>query len=315
MLAAESLGRLSQKARIVGNLDHGTKIVWGSKVSLIDVESEEISFGLLRFHVLDSGDALELNSGLQNDMACGASSERNQCALLAMAAGVEWSLQKRPHRAPARSRVQFVAREIRGEELAMARQLAEPMPRVLMSAVHDVVSLGRDRDIRVPNWFIVPIIQGYVQCEIRVVEISRNQMISMVHVSPCAGPTAEPLFFVAPQGHLRWMMPTMYSRPKEWKLRRNSFRQVVDQTSEDCFAFKIRYNEVELPPYKKCLHCPSWLKVDINDWCVGALQTEPVPAVQSQLTSRAPNRIPRVINGVEVSPLLAFAHPCHADCL
>ena len=119
---------------------------------------------------------------------------------------------------------------------------------------------------------------------------------------PCANPTAEPLFFVAFQGHLRWMMPTMYSRPKEWKLWRNSFHQVVTQPSEDCVTFKNRYNEVDLPPYKKCLHCPSWLKVDINDWCVGALHPEPEPPVQPQLPSSLHNRIPRVINGVEVFP-------------
>ena len=303
IFASNSLGRLDRTGCAVGKTDCRDEIVWGSKVGLIDAESEELSFGALRFHVLDFGDVLELNGGLRFDISRGDSTEKNQWALLAMAAGIEWSLQKRPQRAPSRTRVQSVSRELRGEEIAMAKRVNEPMPRVLMSAVHDVVSLGNDRDIRVFNWFLVPIVRGYVQCEIRIVEISRNQKLSVAHFFPCANAAVEPLFFVAFLGHLRWMMPTMSSRPEEWEMWRRSFHQAVEQLPEEGFEFKSRYVELEVPPYKKRPHFPSWLKVDINDWCVGALNPDgTASATKSAPVSRSTNRMPRVINGAEVFP-------------
>ena len=294
----------------VGNVDRCMEITWGSKVKLIDGESEEITFGTLRFHVLDFGDVLDLNEGLKEAIACGVSVEKNQCAILAMAAGIEWSLQGRPHRAPSLTRIQFAAMEIRGEEIAMVKKLTDPMPRLLKSAIHDVVTLGHDRDIRIFNWFLIPVVRGYVQCEIRVVEISRNQRMSVVHVFPCADSTSEPLFFVAFRGHLRWMMPTMYSRPKEWKLWRKAFHHIIDQSPEDGFSFKERYVEITAPPYRRCDHCPSWNKVDITEWRVGGDgQTANDPSNQSQPMHRSTNRIPRVINGVEVFPAPTMRAP------
>ena len=268
-LASSSLDRLGRMPSAVGRCTFLTEIVWGGKTQLIDCESEELSFGVLRFHVLDFGDVLDLNTGLQHELACGDAVERNQCAWLAMADGAEWSLQKRPQRPPSRSHVQFAAREMRGEEISVARLVPESMSRAMRSATHDVLSVGHGRDIRCFSWFVIPAARKYAQCEIRAVEISRNLRMSVAHVFPCVAETSEALFFVACRGHLRWMMPTMYSRPKEWKHRRASFSRAVQQPAESWNDFHARYVEEEPPPYKPCAHCPSWLKVDINDWCVG----------------------------------------------
>ena len=141
-LATTSLQNLDKMPSAVGKCETKTEIAWGEKLKLIDCESGELTFGVVRFHGIDFGDMLDLNTGLQQELSRGDAVEKNQCALLAMAAGAEWSLQKRPRRAPSRSRVQFSAKEMLGAEMAMVRLFSEPMPRVLQSATRDVVSIG-----------------------------------------------------------------------------------------------------------------------------------------------------------------------------
>lgn len=67
-MAVSALEKFDEKQRAVGRCEKTTKNVWGEKLKLIDCTSEEVAFGLLRFHVVDFGGVLNLNDALQREL-------------------------------------------------------------------------------------------------------------------------------------------------------------------------------------------------------------------------------------------------------
>ena len=80
-----------------------------------------------------------------------------------MAAGAEWLSQKCPYRDPCANRVNIMASQIRWEEYGIADSLrraipgvADRLPNLVHSAMHDVASPNRDSEVRIRNWFLCP---------------------------------------------------------------------------------------------------------------------------------------------------------------
>ena len=248
-----------------------TTIVWGQKEQLIDCIVEELMIGALKFHLVEYGDELDLSVETRKTLRTGNSVENNQCALVALGAGVEWCLQGRPNRFPSKSRVRMLAKELRAMELCAAKKFEveiDDPPRQVLSAAHDATSYAHDRDIRCFQWFLLPAVRDFVQCPIRVIEVGSSSLSTMVHVFEADG-KGLPMYLLAYRGHVRWALPTEYTRPTAWKNWESYVDRVVPQPTENWEEFCATADRDFLPDYVKCKYCPSWQKVEISGFGVG----------------------------------------------
>ena len=132
----------------------------GPTFPMEDCESQEFVVGRLTFHLIDYGDQIRLNQEMREQLGTGEEQERNQCAVLAFAAGYEWSKQGRPKRPPGAKRVSFVAKQHRAGELQAAVHWTESAPNPtcrydaeMRSIAHEALNVNHERDLRSLNHF------------------------------------------------------------------------------------------------------------------------------------------------------------------
>ena len=275
-LAVEALAARTTTSGCVGR-GEPLPVIWGKREQLIDCAVEELSVGALKFHLIDYGDELDLSVDTLKQLRAGNSVENNQCAIIAFGAGIEWYLQGRPNRVPSKSRVKRLARELRALELKEAIQLnieAEEQPRQLTSAAHDVLSYAHDRDIRCFHWFLLPAVRSFVECSVRVLEVGSNSMSAIAHVFEVQADKPS-IYLLAHKGHLRWALPTEYTRPAEWKNWETNVSRVIRQPSDDWKQWLAVADYDYLPDYVRCKFCPSWVKADLPGWGAGGVSGEP----------------------------------------
>ena len=65
-------------------------VAWGDSISTNDCWCVQLQLGRLSFYIVDFGDSLHLIPDMRRDLKTGNSTEFNQCALLKLAAGLEW---------------------------------------------------------------------------------------------------------------------------------------------------------------------------------------------------------------------------------
>ena len=141
----------------------------------------------------------------------------------------------------------------------------------MISAIHDVRSYVHGRDIRCLQWFLRPSVRRFIACPVRVVEVINNSSMSAIHVFGDQA-SGEPLYLLAHRGHLRWALPTGYTRPGDWKLWRREAEKAISQPESDWGEFTDSADYDYQPDYVQCKYCPSWRKVELPDWCVGGAE-------------------------------------------
>ena len=130
-----------------------------SSLTLEDCSCVELTIGKLLPQVANYGDALHLDTPVQNQLIVGSTEERNQCAAIAMAAACEWQLQNGPNRVHGAIRVNFLESALRAQEILLAKAVLTisdqeeiALPDLLHSAIHDATDYGGGRDVRFFNW-------------------------------------------------------------------------------------------------------------------------------------------------------------------
>ena len=68
--------------------------------------------------------------------------------------------------------------------------------------MRDGLSFGRGRDIRFFRWWLIPFPRKYVQCEVLIVGILRNQEVGAAHCVARASPTSDHLYLADLIGQL-----------------------------------------------------------------------------------------------------------------
>ena len=79
----------------------------------------------LLLRVIDYGDSIRLNESMRRFLNAGCSTEKNQRSYLALSAGFEWALRKRPNSVPCLQRVGFLASGLVAEEFRLAVEVRE----------------------------------------------------------------------------------------------------------------------------------------------------------------------------------------------
>lgn len=188
----------------------------GSEISLIDCSCGKMAFGELRFRAVDYGDSLALNDDLQAFLTDWSDSEVNKCAVFSLPDGVGRILQGRPKRFPNSTRVLSIASGIRAMEVAASHAVSPSCNNLVVRiAAHAIVSLGRDRDIRAPQWFFPPISHTCSAYDVRIVVVPNSNFVDVAHLFAHPDPMGAPIYMVSYQGHLRRIMPTTYANPDE----------------------------------------------------------------------------------------------------
>ena len=153
-LSSDSLLKLKCMGRFHVGAAGVCRIVWGPIIGLGDCPSQELAIGNLHFQAIDYGDIISLNETMRQRVCAIEKDERNQCTLLALAAGlVARDLQVKD--LPARSRVAREAHELRIQEWLVAQPLFADTghalsmnERTIMSLFHDITHPNHDRDYR-----------------------------------------------------------------------------------------------------------------------------------------------------------------------
>ena len=86
---------------------------------------QETRIGALSFNAIDFGECICLPHVTRERLACGDPNEINQCALLHLCAGLEWMHQKRPKRAPTRTRAGDLAKNLREKEVGESQKMVD----------------------------------------------------------------------------------------------------------------------------------------------------------------------------------------------
>ena len=93
-----------------------------------ECDPQDIRVGNHHFNTIACGDQLWLTEDLKVKFGTwGANWEKNQCAIIAYAAGVGWKLQGCPSRRPGIKRVEFIATQLREREF---RRSGETSPEI-----------------------------------------------------------------------------------------------------------------------------------------------------------------------------------------
>ena len=160
--AAESLAHLTCLDRFHDG-DGGVCRIWvGTPIQLDDCTCQQVSIGKLHFTAADFGGAIHLGEFLQRKMVPAERSEKNQCTLLSVAAGLLHA-ESVSSNLPARNRVAHTATELRTAEwqtaappfdsLGAAKSFRE---KSIVSLRHDIVHPNHDRGYRSLGLFLPP---------------------------------------------------------------------------------------------------------------------------------------------------------------
>ena len=96
------------------------RICWGESTQLDDCRSQGVIIGPFSFGAIDYGDTIPLTESMQRNLNNEDRSERNQCALIALAAGLVIRTKGQERFLPSASRVLHMASELRQIEWAKA---------------------------------------------------------------------------------------------------------------------------------------------------------------------------------------------------
>ena len=155
------------------------RIAWGASVRLGDCVCPAISIGALQFSAVDYGDVISLNEAMQQRLTAIDKDERNQCTLLAIAAGII-ALDLNHKTAPPRNRVARLASELRlhgwqvSYPLTQTQGMAKSLNgKTMVSLRHDIAFPNHDRDYRSLDLFLAPFLtsNGLV---VRIFDVLRS---------------------------------------------------------------------------------------------------------------------------------------------
>ena len=280
-LAASSLlsvEQIMEEKRLVTDRQVGKRkssIFCGPVFQMEDCSSQDVRIGNLHFLVVDYGDQLRLTEGLQKGLNTGDVLERNQCAILAYAAGVEWKSQGCPNRHPGRKRVALVATQIREQEYRRAVEAQNEVLRwsdsgfkfEIESVIHEPTSYAHERDLRTLSMFLF---QSEDKVQIRVIELTDNGT-SVAHTYPHEE-TSVVVYLIACAGHLRWAKPSPVTHPKTWKEWKQEFDEVIHHPHVEIKREESREAKEQSHMWRfPCKHCKQIIKTKLSALTIGNL--------------------------------------------
>ena len=241
-LAAQALACLNGLDRHITGDAPPIKVLWGVTTKLDDCSSQKCAIGPLSFFALDYGDTLSLSDAVQRGLNSPEKTERNQCTLIALAAGLCARTPGLERSVPAASRVRMLASELRAEEWINAQEGAftDSNPhsiheRTIASLCHDILSANHDRDYRGMCIFLANLLETR-KITIRVFDILRTGSGDTTLQINVLGDIAvgEKEGFVdllACGGHMRWLKEDGETPPaarRDWMLLLGDFVTVFN---------------------------------------------------------------------------------------
>ena len=194
------------------------RIYWGNATQLDDCRSQSVAIGTLSFGAIDFGDTIPLSEMMQKNLNNEDRSERNQCTLISLAAGLANLARGQERFLPSASRVLQMAGELRQIEWHSAQEYASSPgkgfsnnEKMVHSLCHDVLSPNHDRDYR----SLSLLLSGYFREQnviIRVFDIPKSLCgETALHINVfgdmnSTGPTFVNVMAYA--GHMRWLRNT-----------------------------------------------------------------------------------------------------------
>ena len=119
---------------------------------------------------------------LRNALNIADVKEKNRCVLMHLAFGIEWMCQGRPKSVPDKSRVSFLANQLRMDEyqqaLSFCKRITTPRTETeydLRSLSHDVMTPGHDRNFRALDWFLSEGTRTTQDLCVRIIDIVKNE--------------------------------------------------------------------------------------------------------------------------------------------
>ena len=160
--------------------DSSCRIFWGKTIQLDDCRAQSVTIGCLSFEAIDYGDTIPLTDYLQRQLNNEDRSEKNQCTLIALAAGLVSAAQGQERFLPSASRVLAMACDLRLMEWNTAQPYVNStgvdLPnneKMIHSLCHDAINPHHDRDYRSLSLFLSAFLKGE-NLAIRVFDILRS---------------------------------------------------------------------------------------------------------------------------------------------
>ena len=227
--ALEILGRRKNLDRFHAGDGGVCRITWGPTSPLDDCVCQTLWIGPLHFCAIDYGDVICLTESMQKRLTAVDKEERNQCTLLAVAAGMV-ALDGKPGNVPARSRVAKLAVELRSNEWQIAHSIGESNgeaksynQRTLCSLSHDILHPHHDRDYRSLAIFLGPFLSRN-QITLRIFDVLRSgsgeTVLQIIVIGDITfGEKHGYLDILASSGHMRWLqvgIDTLPCAKRDW---------------------------------------------------------------------------------------------------
>ena len=207
----------------------GKTVGWGDFYPLIDYIAQELRIGNLYFLCIDMGYEIPLGVHLRTSLGEPDKVEKNQCACVHMALGLEWMAQGGPRRIPEKNRAMEVATQIRSAEYQQAQEFmmgrSLPYSKVtvkLFSLAHDAMTSNHDRNFHDIHLFLAGLGMGLHQHVVRIFDLEwrDNQATINVHqlgdLDQQTGLDAS-INLIALRGHVRFLLPSSDTRPTSWR--------------------------------------------------------------------------------------------------
>ena len=242
-----------------------------------DCTSQEIRIRNLHFDAIDYGGQVRLTEQLKVCLNTGEDWKKNQCAVLAYAAGIEWIYQGRPNRHPGRKRVEFVATQLREQEFRRAETASQEITgwsysggrREVESIAHEPLSYAHERDLRTLNLFLL---QEETKIRIRVLELTKDGL-AVAHTYPGRTDESEIVYLIASEGRLRWAKPSPLTRTGIWAQRGNEMDEVINhplvnvKTERESIAETSNHHVIY-----PCKHCNMKVKTPLTTFSTGVMK-------------------------------------------
>ena len=243
------------------------RIWWGDSIKLDDCLCQPVSIGKLHFTAVDFGDIIHLNEFLQRKLVSPDREEKNQCTLLAVAAGL-LSFHQPASTIPSRKNVAHTALELRIAEWQKASPFAESLgtarssqERNLLSLCHDILHPNHDRDYRSMSLFLSEILTS-AKRSLRIFDILHSgsgDTVLQINVigSLDPGDSGEYIDLLATGGHMRWLKKgneTLPADAKNWLVELSDFVYVHPFLNAD-EVFDIDKGVADSTPWLTCRQC------------------------------------------------------------
>ena len=220
---------------------HEQAVGWGGRYPCIDYVAQELPIGNIHFSRVDMGYEIPLSLHLRTALGEPGKVEKNQCACVPLALGMEWMAQGRRRGITDKTRVTTLDAQLRSAEYQKAQEFmtrcTRPYSKItakLFSLAHDVMPPNVDRNSHGFHLFFAGMELTLHKHAVRVFDLEWRGNHTAINAHQHGGPEQRidldtVINLIVWRGHMGFLLPSSDTQPTSWR----DWQQQVDHVTVD----------------------------------------------------------------------------------